>query len=221
MDGTTTSLVIEGLSAAYDGFPVVRNFSATITRREAVGIVGANGAGKSTILKAVMSLGPRKTGSIFFNNEDVTAFPTHELVRRGITLIPEGRQIFSRLSVGDNLVLGGYSLGGRPERRDRLEEVFSIFPTLRDRRRQLGGSLSGGEQQLLAVARGLMSRPRFLLIDEPFLGLAPANFEIVRRAIVDIIRMGVGAFITEENPEMLSGIATNICFLRYSGSDKT
>jgi branched-chain amino acid transport system ATP-binding protein len=200
------SLELKNLSAAYDGYPVIRDFSLKVNAADAAGITGPNGAGKSTLMKAVMSLTPNKWGKVTLFGEDVTDLPPYELVRRGVTLIPEGRQVFTKMTVLENLEVGAYMLRPKALLPNRLEFVSEIVPFLRERQKQLAGSLSGGEQQLLVIARGLMSAPKVLLIDEPFLGLSPASIDLVRRAIDAIKRSGVGLLISEEDPSLLEGM---------------
>lgn len=204
-------LAVEKLSAAYDGYPIFRDISLTLNTSDAVAIIGPNGVGKSTFLKAVMSLTPRKSGHIFLNGMDISGLLPYEIVRLGVTLIPEGRQVFARMTVRENLEIGAYVLGGSNlRRRQRLKTVSDLLPILRDRQNQLAGSLSGGEQQLLVIARGLMSEPKFLLIDEPFLGLAPEGALMVRNALLDIHKMGVGLLLAEENPALVAHLVNNL-----------
>jgi branched-chain amino acid transport system ATP-binding protein len=200
------SLELKTLSAAYDGYPVVSGVSLSLGSAEAAGVVGPNGVGKSTLFKAVMSLTPKKWGKVIVLGEDVTSLPTYRLVRKGLTLVPEGRRVFARMTVRENLEVGAYALGANGALRRRLESLLESMPLLGGRQGQLAGSLSGGEQQLLVIARGLMSNPKILLIDEPFLGLAPASIELVRRALEVVRRNGVGLLIAEEDPALLDGV---------------
>lgn len=212
------SLRLEKLSAAYDGYPVFRDYNLTVDPAEAVGIIGPNGSGKSTLLKAVMSLTPKKWGKVMYFGRDVTALPPHELVRLGLTLIPEGRQVFTRMTVRENLEIGAHTLGSGSRVKQRMESVLCDIPYFRDRQRQLAGSLSGGEQQLLVIARGLMSAPKILLIDEPFLGLSPASIELVQRTVTRIKNSGVGLLIAEEDPSLLEGVINQACEINGSTS---
>jgi branched-chain amino acid transport system ATP-binding protein len=202
------SLWLENLSAAYDGYPVFRDFNLRVDLSEAVGIVGLNGSGKTTVLKAVMSQTPKKWGTVISFGKNVTSLPAHELVRRGLTLIPEGRQVFNKMTVRENLEIGAYTLGKSFRVEQKLQSVMAIIPHFEDRQKQLAGSLSGGEQQLLVIARGLMSDPKTLLIDEPFLGLSPGSIELVQRTLKAINQSGVELLIAEEDPNLLTGLVT-------------
>jgi|SRR5947209_858047 len=204
------SLVIEHLTAAYDGYPVFQQFSLVISSSVPTGIVGPNGVGKTTLMKAIMSLIPAKTGKITFQGLDITHLRSYEIVTRGLTLIPEGRQIFTKMTVRENLEVGAYTLGSSSEIKRKLSNMYDLFPLFYQRQNQYAGSLSGGEQQLLVIARGLMCDPKFLLIDEPFLGLAPTGIEMVQRVLVDIHGRGVGLLIAEEDSKLLSGVTEKI-----------
>jgi branched-chain amino acid transport system ATP-binding protein len=204
------SLVIEQLTAAYDGYPVIQGFSLAVSPSEPTGIVGPNGVGKTTLMKAIMSLIPTKSGRVTFDGIDISHLRPYDMVSCGLTLIPEGRQIFTKMTVRENLEVGAYSLGSSSEVKRRLNSMYELFPLFRERQNQHAGSLSGGEQQLLVIARGLMCEPKFLLIDEPFLGLAPAGIEMVQRALIDIHQRGVGLLIAEEDPKLLSGVTERI-----------
>jgi len=166
-------LRVEKIEVRYRGVPVIHDVSFSVNAGELVSIVGANGSGKTTLLKTVAgTLHPTK-GSIEFENENISRSSPSEIVRRGITYVPEERRIFGPLSVEQNLRLGAYIVPDREEIERKLEYVYGLFPILRDRRKQLGGTLSGGEQQMLAIGRGLMSAPKLLMLDEPSLGLMP------------------------------------------------
>jgi branched-chain amino acid transport system ATP-binding protein len=204
------SLQLENLSAAYDGYPVFQGFNLKVGPGEAVGIVGPNGSGKTTLLNAIMSLTPKKWGKIVLFGKDVTALPTHELVKKGLTLIPEGRQVFTKMTVRENLEVGAYLLDSGARIRQKLCDVLNLIPFLSTRQPQLAGSLSGGEQQLLVIARGLMSNPRFLLVDEPFLGLSPYSIELVQTALRSIRSAGIGLLVAEEDPDLLHDVVGKI-----------
>lgn len=179
---TNNFLSVQGISVNYGAVKALEDVSVTINEGEVVTIIGSNGAGKTTLMKTISGLLAAAAGKISFGSEDITKTDAHKVVGKGISLVPEGRQVFGRMSVDENLVLGAYSRAGEALDED-FENCFSMFPRLRERRSQRAGTLSGGEQQMLAIARGLMSRPKLLLMDEPSLGLAPRlvreTFEVV------------------------------------------
>ena len=189
-------LNIKNLNAGYGEMPVLKNISITIDEGEIVSVVGSNGAGKSTLLKAISGLIKSK-GIITYNNESLQALPAHAIVQRGIIHVPEGRKIFPEMSVIENLIMGGFLQ--RTDRKENMEKVFTLFPKLADRRNQLGGTMSGGEQQMLAIGRGLMGNPKLLLLDEPSLGLSPLFTEVVFTAIQTINKSGVTVLLVEQN----------------------
>ena len=195
-------LEIRDLSVNYGEISSVRHFSMVVGEGEVVALVGANGAGKSTTLKAIMGMVPPASGAVFVHGENVTGLPAHTAARRGVALVPEGRRIFKRMTVGENLQLGGVTRP-RGEVSSLMADVFELFPRLKERRSQLGGTLSGGEQQMLAIGRALMSRPDFVLFDEPTLGLAPLVVERVLDAIMRIRRdFGIGGVLVEQNVDV-------------------
>ena len=191
-------LRVEGLHASYGPVEVLHGVSLEVQAGEIVALIGANGAGKTSTLAAVSGLLPATAGTLAFDGADLGPVPAHGRVRRGLVQVPEGRRIFPRLTVLENLVLGAYALPEPPAEAD-LEKAFALFPVLRDRRHQKGGTLSGGEQQMLAIARALLGRPRCLLLDEPSLGLAPrvvlAIFDTIRR----IRSEGITVLLVEQN----------------------
>jgi branched-chain amino acid transport system ATP-binding protein len=191
-------LRIRDLYAGYGGVPVLRGVSLSVGRGEMVALVGANGAGKSTLLKCIAGLLPPTSGAIELAGAALAGRPAHEVVRAGIALVPEGRRLFGRLSVDDNLLLGAYTRSAE-ERRADVARVRELFPVLADRKGQLAGTLSGGEQQMLAMARALMGRPRFLLLDEPSLGIAPRVVSRIYGALAEIHRQGLGILVVEQN----------------------
>jgi branched-chain amino acid transport system ATP-binding protein len=192
-------LEVRGLTVRYGGITALREVSLQVGGGEIVALIGANGAGKSTLLAAVMGQVKPAQGSIAFQGDDITNHKPHRLARRGLVLVPEGRRVFANLSVHENLLLGGYAHPMDAALSGDLELVYEIFPRLAERRRQTAGTLSGGEQQMLALGRGLMSRPRLMMLDEPSLGLAPLLvmevFGIIRR----IHDQGVTVLLIEQN----------------------
>ena len=182
-------LAISDLCAGYGHGPVVQDVRMTVARGETVALLGPNGAGKSTLLAALSGTLRQRSGRALMDGVDLVAMPSHAIVGHGLAQVPEGRRMFSPLSVQDNLSLGTVRLNGRSPSvvRERFEYVYTMFPRLAERRTQLAGTLSGGEQQMVAIGRALMSSPRVLLLDEPFLGLAPIVVEEIRRAL-DLLR---------------------------------
>ena len=191
------ALRVEDLIVGYGGLPALHGVSLEVKRGEIVALVGANGAGKSTLLRAIAGLLRPGSGRIDLDGRRIDGRPAHEIVRSGIAYVPEGRHLFGRLTVLDNLLLGAFI--HRDGRVQALEEVTSLFPVLKDRARQLAGTLSGGEQQMLAIARGLMSRPRVLLLDEPSLGIAPRLVSRIYEALAAINRAGLTLLLVEQN----------------------
>jgi branched-chain amino acid transport system ATP-binding protein len=192
-------LVLSGVSASYGSVEAIREIDIEVGEGEAVGLLGANGAGKSTTLRAISGLIRPSRGTISFCGTTVTALPSHKIASLGIAHVPEGRQVFPELTVQENLEIGAYIPSARAERRQTLELVYGIFPRLADRRRQLAGTMSGGEQQMLAVGRGLMLKPRLLMLDEPSLGLAPVMTDATFEKIREIHAMGTAIFLVEQN----------------------
>ena len=192
-------LRIEKLNFSYDGLKVLWDVNLEVATGEIVTVVGSNGAGKSTVLKNISRLLKPDSGSVSFAGEDLTQLQSHEVVERGIVQVPEGRKIFPELTVMENLRMGSYLKAAKKERRENMDWVFSLFPRLKERERQLGGTLSGGEQQMLAIGRGLMSNPRMLLLDEPSLGLAPLLVKNIFDIIIEINRNGVTILLVEQN----------------------
>jgi branched-chain amino acid transport system ATP-binding protein len=201
-------LRVHELAVAYGRVQALRGVSLRVDAGETVCLIGANGAGKSTLLHAISGLVVPSAGRVEVDGHPVAAgTPAHRIVRRGVVQIPEGRQLFMELSVAENLRLGAYAVGWSREARRTLDEVLGWFPALRERTRQPAGSLSGGEQQMLAIGRALMARPRLLLIDEPSLGLAPRVVEDVFARIRAIGRQGVPILLVEQNAAMALAVA--------------
>lgn len=192
-------LSLSGVSASYGSVPAVAGINIEIGEGEAVGLLGANGAGKSTTLRAISGLVRLASGTIQFFGTDTASLPPYKITELGIAHVPEGRQVFPEMTVQENLEIGAYVPRAKAERRRTLELVFSIFPVLAERRRQLAGTMSGGEQQMLAVGRGLMLKPRLLMLDEPSLGLAPVVTDITFQKIQEIHAMGTAVLLVEQN----------------------
>jgi branched-chain amino acid transport system ATP-binding protein len=192
-------LTLSRVSAGYGAVPAISDVSITVGEGEAVGLLGANGAGKSTTLRAISGLVRPTSGSITFLGTDVTSLPAYKITELGIAHVPEGRQVFPELTVKENLEIGSYIASAKAARARTLELVFNIFPVLAERRRQLAGTMSGGEQQMLAVGRGLMLRPRLLMLDEPSLGLAPVVTDATFEKIREIHAMGTAILLVEQN----------------------
>ena len=192
-------LEVRGIEVSYGEFLALRGISFKVDAGELVTIIGGNGAGKSTILRAVMGLVRCQTGEILFQGEDIVSKPAHVRARLGISLVPEGRKIFPDLTVAENLLMGGYIQSDRKVIQSSMEEAFGLFPVLQERQNQVGKTLSGGEQQMLAIARALMARPRVILMDEISLGLMPIYVEETFKVIQNLHRQGVTLLLVEQN----------------------
>jgi branched-chain amino acid transport system ATP-binding protein len=192
-------LALSGVSASYGSVPAIGNVSIEIGEGEAVGLLGANGAGKSTTLRAISGLVRMTSGTIRFAGTDLASLRPHQIPELGIAHVPEGRQVFPEMTVQENLEIGAYVPKAKAERKRSLDLVYGIFPRLADRRKQLAGTMSGGEQQMLAVGRGLMLKPRLLMLDEPSLGLAPVMTDVTFEKIGEIHRMGTAILLVEQN----------------------
>jgi len=190
-------LEIQNCDVRYGLVPAIRNLSLTVNEGEIVTLLGANGAGKTTTLRMVSGLHHPFSGRILFNGIDVTKMPAHALVGQGLSHVPEGRRIFATMTVLENLEMGAHLR--RDRKSDEFEHIFELFPVLGERRKQLGGTLSGGEQQMLAIGRALMAKPRLLLLDEPSLGLAPMIISAIFGIIAQIRREGVTVMLVEQN----------------------
>jgi branched-chain amino acid transport system ATP-binding protein len=194
--------MLDGVSVAYGAVEVLHGVSLRVDEGEMVCLLGANGAGKSTTVRTISGLLRPTAGSITFRGERLHGRPAHAVLTRGIAQCPEGRRIFPEMTVRENLEMGAYIRGGEGARADDLERAFHHFPRLKEREAQLGGTLSGGEQQMLAIARALMSGPKLLLLDEPSLGLAPTMVATVFRVIREIRRQGVTVLMVEQNASL-------------------
>ncbi|MCD6061941.1 MAG: transporter ATP-binding protein [Moraxellaceae bacterium] len=195
-------LSVENLAVAYGGIQAVKGISLTVEEGELVTLIGANGAGKTTTLNTLGGLLPVNGGKIRYAAQDLAALPAHDRVRHGLALVPEGRGIFGRLTVAENLLMGAFHRNDKPAIRSDLDKAYELFPRLREREQQLAGTLSGGEQQMLAIGRALMSRPRLLLLDEPSMGLAPLMVEKIFSIIREINAQGVAILLVEQNARL-------------------
>ena len=195
-------LEVRGLKVSYGGINAVKGVDLEVKAGELVTLIGANGAGKTTTLKALAGLLKPAAGRIHYNGDDITALPAFQLVRRGLALVPEGRGVFGRLTVEENLAMGAYSRRDRVRIAADFDRVYGLFPRLAERRRQLAGTLSGGEQQMLAIGRALMSRPSLLLLDEPSMGLAPLMVQRIFETIRTIAAEGVTLLLVEQNAKL-------------------
>ncbi|MCD1655289.1 ABC transporter ATP-binding protein [Treponema zuelzerae] len=192
-------LKLEDVSVFYDGIHALQGVSIDVPEGKIVSLIGANGAGKSTTLKSIVGLVRPASGSISWHGREISAAQTKDIVRRGIVLVPEGRRVFPNLTVEENLALGAYSRTDRSEVKKDREMVYDLFPRLRERINQSAGTLSGGEQQMLAVGRGLMTRPELFMLDEPSLGLAPLIVKMIFEIIREINRKGTTVLLVEQN----------------------
>jgi branched-chain amino acid transport system ATP-binding protein len=200
-DGTPL-LSLERLQVAYGGIQAVKGIDLVVGKGELVCLIGANGAGKTTTVKGVTGLQPVSGGVVRYEGDDVTGRPAFELVRRGLAMVPEGRGVFGALTIEENLAMGAYTRTDRDGIRSDIERVYTLFPRLHERRRQTAGTLSGGEQQMLAMGRAMMSRPRLLLLDEPSMGLAPLMVQKVFETVLAISREGVTILLIEQNAKL-------------------
>ncbi len=201
-------LAVENLHVNYGAIKALQNVSCRVEAGEIVALIGANGAGKTTILNAVSGIVPARSGRISFEGEEITGAPPHEIVRRGISQVPDGRRVFARMSVLENLEMGAYTRSDRQGVKREMERVFALFPRLAERRKQPARTLSGGEQQMLAMGRALMSTPRLLLLDEPSMGLAPMLVEKIFEIVREINGAGTTIMLVEQNASMALAIAT-------------
>lgn len=200
-------LEVNNVHAYYDNIHALKGISLSVEKGEIVTLIGANGAGKTTTLRAISGLLPPRQGSISLEGEDLGQYKANEIVYKKVAMVPEGRGIFSKLTVSENLDMGAYSRGDREGIKRDLERVFNLFPRLKERRSQVAGTLSGGEQQMLATGRALMTDPRLLLMDEPSMGLAPLLVESIFDTIKQINQEGVTILLVEQNAQMALSIA--------------
>ncbi|MCC9624003.1 ABC transporter ATP-binding protein [Thalassospira sp. MA62] len=204
---TASALDLKNIYAAYDSADVLEGVSLTVEAGKITCLLGSNGAGKSTIIRAILGLTPPREGDILIDGQSLIGLPTHKIISAGVACIPEGRKVFPKMTVVENLRLGGYQEASEAVLRDRIDRVFEIFPRLKERRTQLAGTMSGGEQAMVSIGRGLMADPKVLLIDEPSLGLSPLfvkeNFNIIKR----INDQGITVFLVEQNVHQTLAIA--------------
>ena len=192
-------LEVDKINVYYGDIHILWDVSFKVNKGELVSIVGSNGAGKTTILKTVCGILHPRTGTIKFLGQEIHSLPPEKIVELGVTLIPEGRRLFTQMTVEENLLIGAYNKRARDSIEDSLEWVFQLFPILKERRKQMAGTLSGGEQQMLAIARGLMSKPKLLMLDEPSLGLAPKLVVTIFKTIEELKKEGITLLLVEQN----------------------
>ncbi len=204
MDAVVSNRLLElvRLEVAYGGIQAVKGIDLHVDKGELVCLIGANGAGKTTTLKGICGLQPVKRGHIRYGGEDITGRPAFQLVRKGLAMVPEGRGVFGALTIEENLAMGAYARNDRKEIAADIERVFHLFPRLKERRRQTAGTLSGGEQQMLAIGRALMSKPTLLLLDEPSMGLAPLMVQKVFETVLTVSKEGVTILLIEQNAKL-------------------
>jgi branched-chain amino acid transport system ATP-binding protein len=204
MSGTMT---IDNVFTAYDKADVLEGVSLTIAPGRITCLLGSNGSGKTTLIRSILGLTPPRAGRITFEGNDVTAMPTHQVIAAGVACIPEGRKVFPKFTVEENLRLGAYQETSEFVTRERMDDIYAIFPRLAERRSQLAGTMSGGEQAMVSIGRGLMRAPKLLLIDEPSLGLSPRLVQENFRIIKDINARGITVFLVEQNVHQTLAIA--------------
>src|SRR6187549_2890114 len=202
MKSSVPLLALERLAVAYGGIQAVKGIDVVVGDGERVCLIGANGAGKTTTLKGICGLLPIKSGTIHYDGDDITGAASFKLVRRGLAMVPEGRGMFGALTIEENLAMGAYTRTDRATIKADIERVFALFPRLKERRRQTAGTLSGGEQQMLAMARALMSKPTLLLLDEPSMGLAPLMVQKVFETVMRVSGEGVTILLIEQNAKL-------------------
>jgi branched-chain amino acid transport system ATP-binding protein len=207
-------LEVENIHTYYGNIHALKGVSLTVDKGEIVTLIGGNGAGKSTTLRTITGIMKPREGHVHLEGEDLAPYKGHEIVYKGIAMVPEGRRIFARLTVAENLDMGAYSRNNKQEIAQDLERVYSLFPRLRERRSQIAGTLSGGEQQMLATGRALMARPRILLMDEPSMGLAPVLVELIFDTIKRINQEGTTILLVEQNALMALSIANRAYVLQ-------
>lgn len=200
-------LEVNDVHAYYGGIHALKGVSLTVEEGEVVSLIGGNGAGKSTTLRTISGLMKPRMGSVKFNGEDISKYPPHALVPMGIAMVPEGRGVFAKLTVEENLEMGAFHRNDRSEIKADIEKSYAMFPRLGERKTQLAGTMSGGEQQMLAVTRALLSRPKLLLMDEPSMGLAPVLVDQIFEAIEEINKEGMTILLVEQNAHMALSVS--------------
>ena len=200
-------LEVKNLSVSYGAIEAVKDISFTVKDGEIVSLIGANGAGKTTTLHTITGLVPAKSGSVMYNGVDLLKTHSNKIVTLGMAHIPEGRHVFTRMSVEENLEMGAFSLEDQPSLKKDLDMVYGLFPRLKERRKQVGGTLSGGEQQMLAMGRAMMSEPKLLMLDEPSMGLAPILVEQIFDIIRELHKAGATILLVEQNAQMALQVA--------------
>jgi branched-chain amino acid transport system ATP-binding protein len=201
-------LEVENIHSYYGNIHALKGISLTVEKGEIVTLIGANGAGKTTTLRTITGVIKAREGSVHLDNENLASYKPHQIVNKGVAMVPEGRRIFARLSVAENLDMGAYTRNSKTEIGNNLERVYQLFPRLKERRNQVAGTLSGGEQQMLATGRALMSQPSVLLMDEPSMGLAPVLVEAIFETILQINKEGTTILLVEQNALMALSIAS-------------
>ena len=200
-------LEVNNLEVYYGVICALKGISFHVNEGEIVSLIGANGAGKTTMMQSVVGIIPKKSGSVLFDGQDITKTPCHKIVKLGMTQVPEGRRIFQELSVYENLMMGAYTVKDQQQFKQELEKVFDLFPRLAERRKQVAGTLSGGEQQMLAMSRALMSKPKLLMLDEPSMGLAPILVDQIFSIIKELHAAGTTILLVEQNASKALEIA--------------
>jgi branched-chain amino acid transport system ATP-binding protein len=208
LSGAMPLLEVENMHSYYGHIHALQGISLTVEEGEVVTLIGSNGAGKTTTLRSIHGILPPKEGRIIFNGEEIQGTPAHDMIGKGIAQSPEGRKIFFRMTVLENLEMGAYHRNDRSEIRQDMDRVFDLFPRLKERTKQEAGTMSGGEQQMLAIGRALMSRPKLLLLDEPSMGLAPVLVERIFEIIREINKQGTTILLVEQNANVALEIAT-------------
>ncbi len=201
-------LEVNDVHAYYGNIHALKGVSLTVNDGEIVSLIGGNGAGKTTTLRTISGLMKPRMGAVVFDGEDLADYPAHDLVGKGIAMVPEGRGVFAKLTVEENLSMGAFTRSDKAEIKRGIEESYALFPRLGERRKQLAGTMSGGEQQMLAVTRALMSKPRLLLMDEPSMGLAPVLVDLIFEAIESINNDGMTVLLVEQNAHMALQVAS-------------
>lgn len=200
-------LSVENLNVYYGAIHALHDISFHVNTGEIVTLIGANGAGKTSILQSISALIPRRSGAITFDGKDLSHIPAHRLISMGLTQVPEGRRVFATMTVMENLEMGAYIRNGKENLNEEYERIFERLPRLKERRKQAAGTLSGGEQQMLAIGRALMSKPKMLLLDEPSMGLSPILVQEIFSIIQDVNKTGVTVLLVEQNAKMALNIA--------------